>query len=265
MFSTELSQKQDFAVEFFSKTLEKSRLANAYLFTGNAPEDKLKLAKELNQILNCQSNQKLSAPCKSCTNCKWIEEGTHPMTPVYLAPSEDSKKAIIKIEQVQELQKELSKASNYYRLVIIPEASYSCLTKHSANALLKVLEEPNSHILFLLFSDDKENVLPTISSRTQVLPFKANPKSKFSEEAYDLVQKYSQELSSIKSKSRLEIISMAERLAEHENKQIIEILEIQQAQSENPDEILAIERAKSDLKSFIRPKNALEQMLLSMK
>lgn len=270
MFSAALEKRQKLNTEFFQQTFKKGKLANAYLFTGDAPKDKIKLALEICQALNCEQLTE-SGPCGTCSNCKWILDGKHPMTPLYLEPSEESKKGIVTVEQVSELQKELAKSSSYYRVVIISDASYKTLNKHSANALLKILEEPNPNTLFILFAEAPETVLATIKSRSLELKFNYSPVNEYSEEAQDLFQEY---LGKLENNNRLDIITLAEDLSQNDNKLLVEFLEVLQNSmnsklNNSPDlatanKILAIEKAKSDIQSFVRPKNAMEELLISL-
>lgn len=303
LFSTSLHEKQNFAAKFFEQALQKNALANAYLLVGSNIADKLDFAKELVMILNCQSNlgrgdsglfgeaeieHNYNPPCNECTNCKWISSDTHPATPIFLKPKEDSRKAIIVVDQVKNLQTELSKSSEYYRVVIVPEASYTALNKHSANSLLKVVEEPNPNILFLFFAEDKELVLPTIVSRTQQLIFNssAQEQEEFSEDANELFEQFYRRLEEAmlsnafgrkSAQEKLDSIVLAEELAGHDYKVLLEFLELLQqeysnklADKEGQDAlftsrvIFAFEQAKNDLKSFVRPKTVFEQLVTSV-
>lgn len=269
MFSEELKRKQNFVADFFAGVLQKNKLVNAYFLLGDAQRDKLDFARELTKILNCKENHgEYKEPCGKCMNCKWIDTATHPMTPIYLEPKAESKKQIITIDAIKTLQTELAKTSEYYRVVIIPDASYMVLNKHSANALLKVLEEPNQNILFLLFAKDADLALPTIISRTQQLGFNANPANEYSEEAQALFDEHA---NSLFAHSRLEAMTIAENLANSETRILLEFLEMMQdkytaelqegASLQLAKQIELVEEAKHALRSFVRPKNALEQML----
>lgn len=280
MFAGDLKNKQAFAADFFENVFKSGKLAKAYLFVGDAPEDKIKLAKTIAKILNCdelKASGELKEPCGVCTNCKWIDSDTHPMTPLYLKAPEESKKGIITVEAVKQLQVELAKTSQYYRVVIVPSANYNSLTKHSANALLKILEEPNSNTLFILFAEDKDMVLPTILSRTQQVKFNPNEKKEYSEEALELFQSYANKIfgfvakDSRQEQTRLESINLAEELAANDSKLLLEFLELLQDDSlsraqdlEAAKQVNAIEYAKESLASFVRPKTAMEKLLVGI-
>jgi DNA polymerase III delta prime subunit len=148
---------------FLNKVLNQGQLASSYIFSGeNCSSAKYLIAKELNKILNCERNP----PCNSCQNCKWIAEDKHPKTPL-LINLEKGKN--IKIEDIKKLQDTLSQSSSFFRVIIIDPADYEYLNKHSANALLKSIEEPHPRTLYLLFASSSKSVLGTLKSRSQCL------------------------------------------------------------------------------------------------
>ncbi|MFZ4084130.1 MAG: hypothetical protein ACOYK1_01130 [Vampirovibrionia bacterium] len=170
---------------FLNKVLNQGQLASSYIFSGeNCSSEKYLIAKELNKILNCERNldlidnittqsyinenksNKLSTPCKLCQNCKWLTEDKHPKTPL-LINLEKGKN--IKIEDIKKLQDTLSQSSSFFRIIIIDPADYEYLNKHSANALLKSIEEPHPRTLYLLFAPSSKSVLGTLKSRSQCL------------------------------------------------------------------------------------------------
>ncbi|NBV99563.1 MAG: hypothetical protein EBR67_08680 [Proteobacteria bacterium] len=170
---------------FLNKVLNQGQLASSYIFSGeNCSSEKYLIAKELNKILNCEKNlalidditnqpyinenksNKLSTACNSCQNCKWLTEDKHPKTPL-LINLEKGKN--IKIEDIKKLQDTLSQSSSFFRIIIIDPADYEYLNKHSANALLKSIEEPHPRTLYLLFASSSKSVLGTLKSRSQCL------------------------------------------------------------------------------------------------
>jgi DNA polymerase III delta prime subunit len=175
----------DHALNFLNKVLNQGQLVSSYILSGeNCSSEKYLIAKELNKILNCERNltlidditnqpyinenksNKLSTACNSCQNCKWITEDKHPKTPL-LINLEKGKN--IKIEDIKKLQDTLSQSSSFFRIIIIDPADYEYLNKHSANALLKSIEEPHPRTLYLLFASSSKSVLGTLKSRSQCL------------------------------------------------------------------------------------------------
>lgn len=157
----------------------KDTLPHALLLRGRAGIGKHAFAVDLSRDLLClQPNQ--HAACGACSSCAWFAEGTHPdfrlITPESDEEIEDapkkkaSKKSQITVAQIRQLFDYLSLSSHQVqgrRVVLISPAD--TLNTASANALLKVLEEPPANTLFLLVTSQPQRLLPTIISRCQAL------------------------------------------------------------------------------------------------
>lgn len=262
---------QPLATSFFNQSLTKNRLVRAFLLTGKALPEKLELIKAINKILNCKSNQgkdSYQSACNTCTNCKWIEQNSHPRTPIFLRAEEDSHKANIKVEQIRELQSELAQSSDYFRIIIIEDASSKALNKHSATALLKTIEEAKPNTIFMLLADSKDSVLPTIISRSQLVSFNNTEIAEYSDKSKELNQELLEWFNSGKTNSRLEQIIQAEKISEEENLALIETLSLMQDDfalelSDKPEQsqkVLNLESAINDLRSFVRPRMVLDKL-----
>lgn len=172
MFSEDLKNKLPDVCNFFESALLKNRLAHSFLFVGSDISLKLEFADYLTKLLNCLSNENFSEPCGFCSNCKWIDEATHPDLPIVLEPDlEKSKKGVILVKQTQDLLSKLQVKSSFFRVVIIKKSESEYLPSEAANSLLKTIEEPNPRLLFLIFASDAEKVIPTIVSRCQIVNF----------------------------------------------------------------------------------------------
>jgi hypothetical protein len=271
MYFKKIPQNQDLAYEFFEQALKKSRLARAYLLCGGAKLAKLEIVKELNKILNCKLNQAnlniLQPSCQNCTNCRWIEEGNHPKTPITIEA--ETKKGNISIEQIRNLQSELSQVCDFYRIIIIKDATKEGLNASSSAALLKTIEEARPKTLFILMAPNRETVLPTISSRAQTLYLNGvelEPSNPIAQELFvnfqERLETASPNLDDLLSKMLL-----ADELAEYETIDLIDFLKLWQNQLAETLEmkpsddicnrILKLENAIGDLKSFVRPRAAL--------
>lgn len=257
-------KEQQLVSEFFNQSLTKDHLARAYLLVGNAQQAKFDLVKQINKVLNCIEPN----ACGRCQNCRWIEANTHPRTPIYLKPDEESRKQVIKVEQIRELQGELSQSSEFFRIVIIEDASSIVLNASSSAALLKTIEEAKANTLFMLFAKSKSSVLSTIVSRSQVLALNDNEPHEYSEEAKLLSQEILSFVNSNQATSRLAQLLKADELSVHENKDLIEALQLLQEQAAidavtlaQANLVLAYENAISDLKSFVRPQLVLAAIL----
>ena len=283
---------QPFAAEFFNQSLNKNRLVRSYLLTGRALKDKLELIKQLNLVLNCQENTQssvLKAACKQCQNCRWIETNTHPRTPLILepqgsiegesetlneetTPNTKRKKDEIDIAQARALVSELLQSSEYFRIVIVTDASLKVFGDKPANTLLKAIEEAKPNTLFMLLCESEDNVLNTIVSRSQTIHFNSTDITEYQETSHELYKDLKQWLESSAANSRLEQILKAEQLSEAEDEHLIEMLNLLQDEYANSNidiksanKIMVIENASSDLRRFVRKKAVLGQLLGSLK
>lgn len=152
----------------------KNKLAHAYLFCGSSGAGKITLAKEFVKWLFCEkvkSKESLnSQPCGVCRSCQEIEKNNHPDLLVVSANPEE-KSLEIGIGKIRELQRRLLfyPYKSSFKVVIIEEAHN--LTREASNAFLKTLEEPSSKSLIILTSSAWDSILPTISSRCQLIRF----------------------------------------------------------------------------------------------
>lgn len=265
VYFKKIPKNQELAYEFFQKALDKSRLARAYLLCGGANLAKIELIKELNKILNCSVNQsaeaKLEPSCGTCTNCRWIEEANHPKTPIVI--ESETKKGNISIEQIRKLQNELSQVCDYFRIIIIKDASREGLNASSSAALLKTIEEARPKTMFMLLAPNRETVLPTISSRAQTLylngmePEPINPKAQ--ELFMSLVDSGNLNLDDL-----LDTMVLADELSQNETIDLINLLELWQNKlaellpdDEASNKILKLEQGIGDLKNFVRARAVL--------
>ncbi|MDO8962360.1 MAG: DNA polymerase III subunit delta' [Methylophilus sp.] len=158
---------------------QKERMSHALLLHGRAGMGKLDFAMHLSQSLLCISPIDGHA-CNVCASCTWFKEGGHPdfkyITPEEADTSEDApkkkatKKTQISVEQIRQLIQLLSltnHSATALRVVLIHPAEL--MNMASANALLKVLEEPPNNTMFVLVSHQVHRLLPTIMSRCQAI------------------------------------------------------------------------------------------------
>ena len=138
------------------------RLAHAYLFIGAEGVGKRLMATALVRLIFCEQQ----TGCGSCPACRRLDHNNHPDLHI-LEPDGPQ----IKIEQVRQLQKELSHPplEAPRRVCIIDDADR--LNSAAGNALLKTLEEPRSATLMILISAHPDQMMETILSRCQKLPF----------------------------------------------------------------------------------------------
>ena len=145
--------------------LTRGRIAHAYLFTGSRGTGKTTCAKILARAVNCL-NPRDGDPCGECEICRGIEDGSILDVMEIDAASNNG------VENVRSLIEEarFTPATAKYRVYIIDEAHM--ITDAAFNALLKTLEEPPAHVIFILATTEVHKLLPTILSRCQRFDFK---------------------------------------------------------------------------------------------
>lgn len=160
---------QDRVVRFLTRAYENNRIPHAFLFTGIPGVGKRATACALAGLLQCKSAKKAHA-CGVCPSCKKIDSGNHPDV-VLVEPSG----AFIKIEQIRSLRNEfaLKPFEGNKRIAIIVDAH--TMNSESANAFLKILEEPPRDSFMILTAHQVSDLLPTIVSRCQHIAFAPLP------------------------------------------------------------------------------------------
>ncbi|MEA2078091.1 MAG: DNA polymerase III subunit gamma/tau [Candidatus Marinimicrobia bacterium] len=148
--------------------IEKNRLGHAYIFSGPRGTGKTTTARLLAKVVNCE-NPKDGNPCNECISCREITEGR---SLDVLEIDGASNRGIDSIRDLRE-QVKYPPTRGKYKVYIIDE--FHQITKDAFNALLKTLEEPPKHILFIFATTELHKVLPTILSRCQRFEFKRIP------------------------------------------------------------------------------------------
>ena len=156
---------QDPIVLTLKQALQHGRLGHAYLFTGSRGVGKTTLARILAKAVNCD-NLKDGDPCGKCSMCVSIAQGN------FLDTIEIDAASHTGVDNIRELieRVQFQPSSGKKKVFIIDEVHM--LSKAAFNALLKTLEEPPAHALFILATTDIEKLPETIISRTQRFDFK---------------------------------------------------------------------------------------------
>ena len=157
---------QDNVTKLLKNAVKKNQLAHAYLFVGSRGTGKTSTARILAKAINCLEPKKDGNPCLECDNCKSIANGT------FLDLIEIDAASNRGIDQIRELKEriEFSPTEGRYKVYIIDEVHM--LTTEAFNALLKTLEEPPAHVIFILATTDVHKLPPTILSRCQRYDFR---------------------------------------------------------------------------------------------
>jgi len=142
------------------------RLAHAYLFRGPTGVGKKSLARAFGNYLNCLEPLAEQDACGMCRSCRKLKSGNHPDR-LLIEPDG----AAIKIAQIRELKRALTFPPLEARLRIVLLCDVHTMRREAANSLLKILEEPPPGNLLILTGDGASEILPTITSRCQQIPF----------------------------------------------------------------------------------------------
>ena len=145
--------------------LDSGRIAHAYLFSGPRGTGKTSTARILAKALNCEQGP-TAEPCGHCHNCERITAGTSMDVLEIDAASNGG------IDQIKELKEQIAftPVESRYKVYIIDEVHM--LTTPAFNALLKTLEEPPAHAIFILATTDPQKIPATIHSRCQRFEFR---------------------------------------------------------------------------------------------
>lgn len=167
----QLEQYQPTVLKMIAKSIQKGRVAHAYLFEGERGTGKKDVSLLFAKSLFCL-NRKEYKPCSECINCRRIASGNHPDVHLIEPDGQSIRKA-----QIEALQAEFTKTGveSNKKLYIIEHADR--MTANAANSLLKFLEEPHSETVAILLTEQYHRMLNTIISRCQTISFKPLPPS----------------------------------------------------------------------------------------
>ena len=154
---------QKHIVTTLKNAIIQNKIAHAYLFCGPRGTGKTSIAKIFAKAVNCLDENE--RPCGKCENCLSIADGSHPDIVEIDAASNNG------VEEVRSLIEKVKYApiKGKYKVYIIDEVHM--MTSGAFNALLKTIEEPPAHVIFILATTEPQKVLPTIISRCQRFDF----------------------------------------------------------------------------------------------
>ncbi|MDP4001848.1 MAG: DNA polymerase III subunit gamma/tau [bacterium] len=159
---------QEHVVRTLEGALSSGRVGQAYLFTGPRGTGKTTIARIFAKALNCADFGKKGTilPCNTCEACLSVNNGT---SLDLIEIDAASNRGIDEIRALKE-SAQVSAPSGGYKVFLIDEVHM--LTKDSFNALLKILEEPPAHVVFILATTEPHKILATVLSRVQRFDFK---------------------------------------------------------------------------------------------
>lgn len=158
---------QEHVVKTLTNAISSGIISHAYLFSGPRGSGKTTIARLLAKALNCENRKEGTAePCNKCSSCLEIAENRAIDLIEIDAASHRG------IDEIRELKDgiQFAPTKSKYKVFIIDESHQ--LTKEAANALLKTLEEPPSHAIFILATTEVYKMIPTIISRCQRFDFR---------------------------------------------------------------------------------------------
>lgn len=160
-FNEVVGQKQ--IIKTLKNAVVTNRISHAYLFCGPRGTGKTSIAKIFAKTLNCTN--KKNAPCGECENCKLASSNSHPDIIEIDAASNNG------VEEVRNLIERVKYApmEGQYKVYIIDEVHM--MSSGAFNALLKTIEEPPEHVIFIFATTEVHKVIPTIISRCQRFDF----------------------------------------------------------------------------------------------
>jgi DNA polymerase-3 subunit gamma/tau len=173
---------QDHITRTLENAVASKRIAQGYLFSGMRGVGKTTMARILAKALNCEQGPAPS-PCNTCGNCIEITQG-HSMDVIEIDGASNTS-----VDDIRELRQNVlyAPARTRYKIYIIDEVHM--LSKSAFNALLKTLEEPPNHVIFVFATTETHKVPITIQSRCQCFQFHRIPLPKIVDHLLDIAEK----------------------------------------------------------------------------
>jgi DNA polymerase III subunit delta' len=175
----------DWAVDHLRKSLINGRVRHGYLIVGAESVGKETLAVAFAMALNCLHEEVAARPCGECRSCRKILSGSHPDM---LYSQQDANTGALKIEELRSVAGKLSLKPFEARYRIAIFRNFDKAQPRAQDALLKTLEEPPPYAVLILLTPSIEPILPTITSRSQVLHLRPAA----AETVYDVLRTHAQ-------------------------------------------------------------------------
>ncbi len=151
-------KEQEVAVSTLTRAIEANKISHGYLFHGESGVGKATTARSFAKQIFCETQ----TSCGQCSQCLKFVRGNH--------PGFISGGTSIKIDQIREVHQQVHYTQDHYQVWIIDSAHK--MTLQAANSFLKLLEEPPEKTVFILITNNLDQILPTIRSRCQLVGFR---------------------------------------------------------------------------------------------
>ena len=173
---------QEYNIRTIRNAISNNRLSHSYIFCGPRGTGKTSTARILAKAMNCKKGV-TPDPCSKCENCISISNGSSVDVVEIDAASNRG------INEIRELREKVKYLPNILRKKVYIIDEVHMLTTEAFNALLKVLEEPPEHVIFIMATTEPNKVIPTILSRCQRFDFFPIPMDKIKERLQKIAKK----------------------------------------------------------------------------
>ena len=277
-----LSDKYPFLTNYFENSINNPnlRLSHSLLLYGNDLESQYILAKEIARLLNCTGDK--SDNCQ-CLNCQWIREETHPAVLTISRkdnkPSDDNSTTVISVKQSEMIRNSLLTTSEFHRVFIfcdkddngnIKGLNRFNLQDAAANSLLKVIEEPSEKVTFIFLTQDKNDLISTIISRSQCFFVPTKIRQEYN---YELIEDVMNNYWEIKRADAFNVSEQLSKLSDEVTPQkvleqlqnyILTILKQNQKNTFFIDDMISIEQAKKEIALGMKKDVVFDELCLKI-